>query len=66
MIRALPLHDTLAVDVIEDQADHQLRHRPTRLGGQRLPLRRLYRLDVVRLREQASLDGPDGATSPPS
>ena len=26
MIRVLPLHGALAVDVIEDQADHQLRH----------------------------------------
>jgi len=27
----------------EDQADHQLRQRVARLGGQRLPLRRLRR-----------------------
>lgn len=52
----LPLSGrALVFDVIEDQAYHQRRHGSTRLDGQRLPLRRLHRVGVVRLGEQIEL-----------
>src|SRR6202171_5746609 len=43
MTHLLPFPSEVAVGVAEDQADHQLRQRMARLGGQRLPLRRLRR-----------------------
>src|SRR6202022_3651832 len=43
MTHLLPLPSEVVVGVAEDQADHQLRQRMARLGGQRLPLRRLRR-----------------------
>src|SRR4029077_7095198 len=42
MTHLLPLPE-VAVGVAEEQANHQLRQRMARLGGQRLPLRRLRR-----------------------
>src|SRR5260370_2521284 len=41
MTHLLPFPSEVAVGVAEDQADHQLRQRMARLGGQRLPWRRL-------------------------
>src|SRR5258707_11925564 len=43
MTHLLPSPSEVAVGVTEDQADHQLRQRMARLGGQRLPLGRLRR-----------------------
>src|ERR1700720_371698 len=43
MTHLLPFPSEVAVGVTEDQAGHQLRQRMARLGGQRLPLRRLHR-----------------------
>ena len=55
MTRLLSFPNAVAVGMVEDQADHQLRQRPARLGGQRLPLRRLRRLGAVRIGEQIEL-----------
>src|SRR4030088_3525264 len=41
MTHLLPLPSEAAVGVTEDQADQQLRQRMARLGGHRLPLRRV-------------------------
>jgi hypothetical protein len=54
MTHLLPFPSEVAVGVAEDQADHQLRQRMARLGGQRLPLRRLRR-GVGRVAEQIEL-----------
>src|ERR1700720_1565439 len=54
MTHLLPLPSEVAVGVPEDQADQQLRQRMARLGGQRLPLRRL-RHGVGRVAEQIEL-----------
>src|ERR1700674_4557037 len=54
MTHLLPFPSEVAVGVAEDQADHQLRQRMARLGGQRLPLRRLRR-GVGRVAEQMDL-----------
>src|ERR1700693_5730145 len=54
MTHLLPLPNEVAVGVTEDQADQQLRQRMARLGGQRLPLRRLRR-GVGRVAEQIEL-----------
>src|ERR1700730_15914997 len=43
MTHLLPFPSEVVVGVAEDQADHRLRQRMARLGGQRLPLRRLRR-----------------------
>ncbi|MEA2908815.1 MAG: hypothetical protein QOJ15_896, partial [Bradyrhizobium sp.] len=51
MTHLLPFPSEVAFGVAEDQADHQLRQRMARLGGQRLPLRRLRR-GVGRVAEQ--------------
>ena len=55
MIRRLPLHGPLAVGMVEDQAHHQLRQRPSRLFGQRLPRRRLTGLRIARAGKQIEL-----------
>ena len=54
MTHLLPFPSEVAVGVAEDQADHQPRQRMARLGGQRLPLRRLRR-GVGRVAEQIEL-----------
>src|SRR5258707_11282067 len=54
MMLLLPFPSEVAVGVTEDQADHQLRQHMARLGGQRLPLRRLRR-GVGRAAEQIEL-----------
>src|SRR6267154_6341842 len=54
MTLLLPFPSEVAVGVTEDQADHQLRQHMARLGGQRLPLRRLRR-GVGRVAEQIEL-----------
>ena len=41
MTHLLPFPSEVAVGVVEEQAGHQLRQRPARLGRQRLPLRHL-------------------------
>src|SRR5713226_6735485 len=55
MTHLLPLPSEVAVGLTEDQADHQLRQRMARLGGQRLPLRRLRRGVGRRVAEQIEL-----------
>src|SRR5882757_5038289 len=54
MTLLLPLPSEIAVGVTEDQADQQLRQRLARLGGQRMPMRRLRR-GVGRVAEQIEL-----------
>ena len=54
MTHLLPFPSDVAVGVVEEQADYQLRQRPARLGGQRLPLWRLLQ-GVVRDGEQIEL-----------
>lgn len=55
MTRLLPFPSEVAVGVVEDKTDHQLRQRQARLGRQRLPLRCLRRLDIVAIGEQIEL-----------